>query len=280
MQGGSQRICAVVPTFDNAGTVLAVLRGVLERIGTVFVVDDGSTDGTGELLRGLSREVGGGLRVLTHGRNRGKGRALVTGFRAAREEGFTQAVTIDADGQHYPEDIGAFLEVAARHPDAMLIGSRNLSADGMPGGNTFANRFSNFWFRLQTGVRLPDTQTGFRLYQLGRLGNMRLLTSRYEAELAMLVSQCWKGTEIIPVPIRVYYPPEGVRVTHFRPFMDFLRISLLNCVLCLLALFYGRPRAFLRRLGGCGHCKPGAGSGRGSRPACQVGDGHKAIEGR
>ena len=106
----------------------------------------------------------------------------------------------------------------------MLVGSRNLRMENMPGGNTFANKFSNFWFRLQTGV-----------------------TYRYEAELELLVFQCWKGIRMLPVGINVYYPPEGERVTHFRPFRDFFRISVLNTVLCVLALFYGLPSRQLRK---------------------------------
>ena len=129
----------------------------------------------------------------------------------------------------------------------MLVGSRNLRMENMPGGNTFANKFSNFWFRLQTGVNLPDTQSGFRLYQLNRIGKLHLLTSRYEAELELLVFLCWKGVQMRPVGIRVYYPPEGERVTHFRPFWDFFRISVLNTVLCVFALFYGLPSRLLRK---------------------------------
>ena len=115
----------------------------------------------------------------------------------------------------------------------------------MPGGNTFANRFSNFWFKVQTGKRLSDTQCGFRLYQLRKLGSMALLTSRYEAELELLVSQCWKGVDIQEIPIQVYYPPQSQRITHFRPFWDFLRITILNIVLCFLALIYGYPRKLI-----------------------------------
>ena len=157
-------------------------------------------------------------------------------------------ITLDGDGQHYPEDLPAFFEMAEKHPDAMLIGSRNLRMENMPGGNTFANKFSNFWFKVQTGVSLPDTQSGFRLYQLDKLGSLWYLTSRYEAELEMLVAQCWKRVEMVPVPIDVYYPPAGERVTHFRPFWDFFRISILNTILCILALLYGYPSKLLRKL--------------------------------
>lgn len=235
------KTCVIIPVYNNAGTVKDVVQRALKFCKDVIVVDDGSTDGSSDSLSGL------GAVVVRYEKNRGKGYALKTGFKAAKDRGFERAITIDADGQHFPEDIPAFVKAAKEHPDAMLVGSRNLRMENMPGGNTFANNFSNFWFRLQTGVKLPDTQSGFRLYQLNRIGRLRFLTCRYEAELELLVFQCWKGVPMIPVGIRVYYPPEGERVTHFRPFGDFFRISVLNTVLCILALVYGLPSRLLHR---------------------------------
>ena len=235
------KTCVIIPVYNNAGTVKDVVQRALKYCKDVIVVDDGSTDGSSDSLSEL------GAVVVRYERNRGKGYALKTGFKAARDRGFERAVTIDADGQHFPEDILVFVSAIKEHPDAMLVGSRNLRMENMPGGNTFANNFSNFWFRLQTGVKLPDTQSGFRLYQLNRIGRLRFLTYRYEAELELLVFQCWKGVRMLPVGINVYYPPEGERVTHFRPFRDFFRISVLNTVLCILALFYGLPSRLLRK---------------------------------
>lgn len=235
------KTCIIVPVYNNVGTINGVVQRILRFCQDVIVVDDGSTDGSSDSLEDL------GAMVVRYEKNRGKGYALKTGFKEAKARGFERAITIDADGQHFPEDIPAFAAEAKEHPDAMLVGSRNLRMENMPGGNTFANKFSNFWFRLQTGVNLPDTQSGFRLYQLNRIGKLHLLTSRYEAELELLVFQCWKGVQMRPVGIRVYYPPEGERVTHFRPFWDFFRISVLNTVLCVFALFYGLPSRLLRK---------------------------------
>ncbi len=234
------KTCVIIPVYNNAGTIKNVVQRTLKYCSDVIVIDDGSTDGSSDSLSEL------GAVVVRYEKNRGKGYALKTGFKEAKAKGFERAITIDADGQHFPEDIPVFVAEAKEHPDAMLVGSRNLRMENMPGGNTFANKFSNFWFRLQTGVNLPDTQSGFRLYQLNRIGRLRFMTYRYEAELELLVFQCWKGIPMIPVGIRVYYPPEGERVTHFRPFWDFFRISVLNTVLCVLALLYGRPARMLR----------------------------------
>ena len=232
-----RHICAVIPTFNNGGTVADVVRGVLAQGLPVFVVDDGSTDDTAQKLEGLD------IHVLRHPRNLGKGHALKTGLEEARRRGFRFALTIDADGQHDPADIPALLAAAGER--TLVVGSRNIAADGMPSGSTFANRFSNFWFTVQTLRRLPDTQTGFRVYPLEDLPSLKLLTARYEAELTLLVFSAWKGLKLVPVPVRVYYPED--RVTHFRPFADFFRISVLNTVLCVLALVYGYPRMLLGR---------------------------------
>ena len=232
-----RHICAVIPSYNNGGTVVEVVRGVLRQGLPVIVVDDGSTDGTADALKDLP------VHVLRHTRNRGKGRALKTGLEEARRRGYRFALTLDADGQHDPGDIPAL--VAAAGERTLVIGSRNLTAEGMPSGNTFANRFSNFWFTVQTGRKLPDTQTGFRVYPLEDLPSLRLLTARYEAELTLLVFSAWKGLKMVPVPVRVYYPED--RVSHFRPFADFFRISVLNTVLCVLALVYGYPRMLLGR---------------------------------
>ena len=232
-----RHICAVIPTYNNGGTVAEVVRGVLRQGLPVIVVDDGSTDGTQDALKGLD------IKVLTHARNSGKGVALKTGLEEARRQGYRYALTIDADGQHDPLDIPAL--VAAAAPRTLVIGSRNIAAEGMSSGSTFANRFSNFWFTLQTARKLPDTQTGYRIYPLEDLPSLKLLTARYEAELTLLVFSAWKGLKLVPVPVKVYYPED--RVSHFRPFADFFRISVLNTVLCVLALLYGYPRMLIGR---------------------------------
>lgn len=238
-------ICAIVPTFNNCGTVVQVIERVLLFVHPVIVVNDGSTDETLQLLEKLEASI----ILVSYEQNRGKGFALKTGFQKALDLGFSYAITIDSDGQHFPEDIPLFIEALKYHHDALIVGSRNLQSENMPGKNTFANKFSNFWFRLQTGKNLKDTQTGFRLYPLRRMKGLRFLTSRYEAELELLVFSAWHGIELFPITIRVYYPPLEERVTHFRPTTDFLRISLLNTILCFGALFYGLPLRILRYCG-------------------------------
>lgn len=242
MGSAAGNICIVIPTYNNAGTIMDVAGRAVAQGYPVVVVNDGSTDGTASLLAQSDHP----LTVLTHPCNRGKGNALRTGLAYARAQGFRYAITLDGDGQHFPEDIPVLVDALTQHPGALVVGSRNLEAENMPGGNTFANRFSNFWFRLQTACSLPDTQTGYRAYPLDRLPSLRLLTSRYEAELTLLVFSAWKGIELVPVSIRVCYPED--RVSSFRPFRDFFRISVLYTLLCLLAVVYGYPRLLINKM--------------------------------
>ena len=240
----SSDICVVIPTYNNGKTLAAVIDSVLEHIASVVVVNDGSTDGTSKILDEYKERI----KIITYEKNQGKGYALKRGFDCAEQMGYNYVLTIDSDGQHYTEDIPSFLETAKQYPNALIVGNRNLVQDNMPKKNTFANKFSNFWFALQTGIKLPDTQTGFRLYPLEKMRRLRPFTSRYEAELELLVRCAWRRIKLVAMPVRVYYAPEGERVSHFRPAVDFLRISLLNTLLVFLAAVYGYPSKFFRYL--------------------------------
>ena len=238
------KVCVVMPTYNNGGTIHDVVERTMPFCDDIIVVNDGCTDGTPQILNEFKDQI----KVVEYGRNRGKGYALRRGFERAKKQGFDYAITIDSDGQHFPEDIPLFVETLQQNPGTLVVGSRNLKQKNMPGKNTFANKFSNFWFRLQTGINLPDTQTGYRLYPLRQLPNLGLLTSRYEAELELLVGSAWRGTNLVPIAVNVFYPKAEERVTHFRPFMDFFRISLLNTGLCVAALFYGLPSRMIHKM--------------------------------
>ena len=234
------KVCTVMPTYDNEGTLRDVVERALAYCSDVIVVNDGCTDNSAKILASFGERI----TVVDYGRNRGKGYALKQGFKKAKALGFEYAITIDSDGQHFPEDLPLFVEALEQHPDALIVGSRNLNQENMPGGNTFANKFSNFWFKIQTGISLPDTQTGYRLYPLRRLP--KIISSRYEAELSLLVFSAWRGTDLVPIKVNVFYPED--RVTHFRPFWDFFRISVLNTVLCLVAIVYGWPSRLIHKV--------------------------------
>lgn len=236
--------CVVlIPTYNNAGTLLQVIDDVRRYANDIMVVNDGSTDNTADLLATQSD-----LRVIAYERNRGKGYALKRGLCEAARIGYAYAITIDSDGQHYANDIAVFVEAAERSANTLFVGARNLQAENMPSRNTFANKFSNFWFWAETGTHLADTQSGFRFYPLAEITKMHFITSRYEFEVEVLVRAAWKGLKVENVPIKVYYPPADERVSHFRPLRDFTRISILNTYLVLVALLVYYPWRFVHAL--------------------------------
>lgn len=236
----STNFCVIVPTYNNQKTLKKVLDSVLNFTINVIIVNDGSTDATSEILKSYSQ-----LTQIHHPKNLGKGRALRNGFRKAIEMKFEYAITIDSDGQHFAADIPIFLEAIQEEPNALLIGSRNMTQENVPKKSSFGNKFSNFWFRFETGIKLDDTQSGFRLYPL-RLLPKRFYTNKFEFEIEVIVRAAWKGIVVKNIPIQVLYDP-AERVSHFRPFRDFTRISILNTVLVTNALLYIKPRDFFRR---------------------------------
>jgi len=244
--------CVIIPTFNNSGTILDVISDVLGFASRLYVICDGPTDGTDMKVR---ERYSGDSRVSIIGYvpNMGKGYALMKGFKAAVEDGFTYAVTLDSDGQHPAEEISSFDKAIRENPNCMVMGSRVIEGEGQSAGSRFANDFSNFWFTVQTGIKLPDTQTGYRLYPLNYVAGMHLFSRRYEAELELMVRMAWNGVRFVNIPVKVYYPPAEERVSHFRKGRDFARITVLNTVLTLIAVIYGRPSIFVNKL--IGKCR-------------------------
>lgn len=237
-------IIVIIPTYNNDKTLSSVIESVRFYAPDILVVNDGSTDHTTDIL---SQERN--LHLITHPTNRGKGTALKHGLCYAKEQGYRYAITIDSDGQHFASDIPAFIEVIEKEPDTLLVGARNLASDNMPGKNTFANKFSNFWFTLETRIKLQDTQSGYRLYPVQRMNvDKWYYTAKYEFELEALVFAAWGDIAVKNIPVHVYYPPQEERVSHFRPFRDFTRISILNTVLVLVTFLWIVPRNFFRQL--------------------------------
>lgn len=234
-------VCVIIPTYNNCSTIRRIVDEVLVYCDDVIVVNDGSTDGTKEILEPISS-----IQLVSYERNRGKGHALKEGFMHALSKGFAYAITIDADGQFYAKDIPNFLKANQHHPGALIMGDRLFDDAERTEGSKFANKFSNFWFYIQTGRKLKDTQAGYRLYPIKKLKGLSLISSRYEAELELLVFASWHGIEIVALPVDVYYPPKEERVSHFRPWADFMRISVLNTILCFLAVVYGLPLRLCR----------------------------------
>ena len=233
-----KKICVLIPTYNNEKTLKRVIDGVLDYTENIIVINDGSTDSTLQILEKYS------ITVINLSENKGKGNALKLGFRKAKEIGYDYAITIDSDGQHYPDDIPVFVEnLLNENEDVLLIGNRNMSQDGIPKKSSFGNRFSNFWFWFETGIKLEDTQSGYRLYPLHKIPK-KYFTPKFEFEIEIIVRTAWRHVPVKNVPIKVLYDP-AERVSHFRPFKDFTRISILNTILVTITLFYIIPRNFV-----------------------------------
>ena len=237
------RAAVLIPTYNNAGTLGAVLNDVLTYTPHIIVVNDGSTDETNKVLAQFPS-----LQVVSYSPNRGKGIALRRGFAHAVKQGYDYVITMDADGQHFASDLPSMLEQAEIRPGTLVIGARNLHQENMPGKSTSANKVSNFWFRVTTGLKGPDTQSGYRLYPLFRMRKMRFFCTKYEFEIEVLVRSAWKGIKVDWAPVKVYYPPPEERVSHFRPVPDVTRITILNTVLVLITFLYIKPRDLVRFL--------------------------------
>lgn len=235
------RVCVIIPTYNNSRTLRKVIEDVALYTSNIIVVNDGSTDDTAGILSGMPQ-----VERVSYAVNKGKGWAIRQGIKRALELGFEYAITIDSDGQHYAKDLPVFIEKVKEYPRAIVIGSRNMNQASVPGKSSFGNRFSNFWFRVETGIKLPDTQSGYRLYPISLLKGIKFFTKKYEFEIEILVRAAWKDIPVLSAPVSVYYAPGDERVSHFRPFKDFFRISVLNTLLVLVSVLYIKPRNFLR----------------------------------
>ncbi|WP_459209519.1 DUF2062 domain-containing protein [Aquimarina rhabdastrellae] len=237
--------CVIIPTYNNQKTLTRVLDGVLSYTNNVIVVNDGATDETPQILSQYKNRI----ELITFSENKGKGVALRVAFKKASELGYDYAITIDSDGQHYPKDLPVFLEALEKqNPDKplLLIGSRKMDDPTVPNKSSFGNKFSNFWYYVETGIKLDDTQSGYRLYPIKEIEKLNLYTTKFELEIEVIVKLAWNRVEVRNVPIEVLYD-ENERVTHFRPFKDFTRISILNTWLVTLTiLFYGPRNLFYK----------------------------------
>jgi len=236
-----QSYCVIIPTYNNEKTLNRVIDGVLDyfKVSEIIIVNDGSTDATESILKDYSE-----INQIHFPKNKGKGLALRKGFKKALELGFTHAITIDSDGQHFPNDIPLLIAASQSEPETLIIGSRNMKQEGVPAKSSFGNKFSNFWFWFETGIKLDDTQSGYRLYPISIMPK-NWFTKKFEFEIECIVRSAWKGIPVKNIPIQIKYD-ETERVSHFRPFKDFTRISILNTLLVTITLLYIIPRSFFR----------------------------------
>jgi len=215
-----ERAWVVIPVYNNAATVKGVALACRAELPHVVVMDDGSTDTDVAALF-----TGTDILVLTHESNRGKGQALMTALKAVQAAGGQFMITLDADGQHHPADLRKFLPILEAEPDAVVIGARRMEGPNIPASSRFGRRFSDFWLRLETGVPMHDTQCGFRAYPVAHLAKLAFVSVRYDFEVEVLARAAWAGLPVRSVEVEVTYPERDKRISHFRPFLDNLRLT-------------------------------------------------------
>ena len=216
--GSKGRFAIVIPVYNHEEKIADVLIDTLKLDLPVYVVDDGSTDSTYNKIKDIHN-----ITILRHKKNRGKGAALITGFAACGEIA-DWAITIDADGQHNPADALNLIQALPDDKRPIIVGRREgMIVPSVPWTSRFGREFSNFWVWLSGGGRITDSQSGFRIYPLPEAKALKVRAQRFQFEVEILVKARWKGIPVIEAPVSVTYKPGSERVSHFRPFVDFMR---------------------------------------------------------
>lgn len=222
---------AVIPCHNHAeklGDVLAEIPKEFE----ILLIDDGSDEPVKiENTR---------AKILRFEKNQGKAQALKTAFAFAQENGYTHAITLDADGQHPASMLPDFERALCKNPNAIIVGTRNFNTESVPPARRFMNKFSNFWFKAETGVALADTQCGFRAYPLREINKIRVHARNFTYEVELLVKAAWAGIEFEQIQIPTIYDAESLAKSHYRPFADTARFSIMNARLFFTSLFLSK----------------------------------------
>lgn len=214
------RYAIVIPAFNEERTIRDIAKRCSNISENVYIVDDGSSDRTIESLEGLP------VRILKHEKNRGKAMALWTGMQHCLKDGYDGVITIDADGQHNPEDIPLFIEAAKSNPNKIIVGSRLGNPEAFPPNRLYGNEVANFWISWAAGYIIEDSQSGFRYYPSSLIKKLKIKISKERSfvfESEILIKAAWLGYKGIFIPIEAIYDT-GARPSHFRGFHDVMLI--------------------------------------------------------
>lgn len=221
-------ICVVIPVY-NSPYIREVIEDVLKYGYRVVVVDDGSD--TRVDVSGLDVEL------VTHSVNMGKGEAILSGAKKAKELGYKSFVTMDADKQHLSSEIIKLVDVYKHN--TIVIGNRNFEDKNVPKSSKFGRKFSNFWVNLETFKTFGDTQSGFRIYPTSIL-DLGISNRRFDFEIEVLVLHCYRGGKAVDVAVECYYPPQNERISHFDKVKDNIRLSSIHAKLVIQRFVFFR----------------------------------------
>ncbi|MDR2100667.1 MAG: glycosyltransferase family 2 protein [Campylobacteraceae bacterium] len=211
------RAVIVIPSLNNA-TLFDVVKNVREVGYEVIVVDDGSKTPIKETLKCDEK-----THIITHERNFGKGAALISGCRKAKELGYSYFVSMDADGQHLAREICKLTNALSEGDETIVIGSRDFNIMNVPQGSKIGRLISNFWAALNTGCKITDSLSGFRLYPVSIL-QLPTCTVKFDYEMEVLVRHAWLKRKIVETNVECYYPKAEERVSHFKKWRDTMSI--------------------------------------------------------
>ena len=226
-------VCIVIPVY-NSPFIIEVIKDVLSYGYKIIVVDDGS-----DIKVDISSLD---VELIRHTINMGKGEAILSGAKRAKELGYKYFVTMDADKQHISSEIIKLVD--AYKDNTIIIGNRDFTHENVPKSSKFGRKFSNFWVNLETFKSFGDTQSGFRIYPISIL-DLNILNKRFDFEIEVLVLHSYRGGEFVDVEVECFYPQKEDRISHFDALKDNLRLSLLHSKLCIQRFVF--LRGFLWR---------------------------------
>lgn len=241
--------CLVVPVYDHGGAIETTLTQLRPHDLHCFLVDDGSHAECAAVLDRLAAEQSDWITLVRLHPNQGKGAAVMAGFAAAQNAGYTHGLQVDADGQHDAAAIPALLSLSRQHPDALITGVPEYDAS-VPRSRLYGRYVTHVWVWINTlSTRIRDSMLGFRVYPLGpalTVWQHETVGRRMDFDTEIMVRMFWRGIDVLSVPTRVTYPLDGV--SHFDMLRDNLRISRMHARL-FVGMLWRLPALLAARLG-------------------------------
>jgi len=216
-----EKIALLIPAYNEEKYIQGVIKDCEPYRLDIIIIDDGSADSTAEKVKSLIPHLGNRLKLISHAKNRGKGRALITGFNYIIDNGYTGVITLDADGQHDTGEIAGFLEVIKKEDPDLVIGDRLGNTKGMPFIRLATNVFTSWIIAGIAGKKVRDVQSGYRYLKSAALKKIKLRTSNFDTEPEIIMRAGWHGMKIINIPIKTIYHKDFT--SYVNPLIDTIK---------------------------------------------------------